>query len=310
MENAPLFHDVAEAPAGGAAWWLTCADGVRIRVAAWTGGTLGTVLMFPGRTEYIEKYGPAAADLGKRGYSMLVIDWRGQGLADRPLDDRETGHVAGFRDYQQDVAAALQAARDLSLPQPYYLIGHSMGGAIGLRAMLNGLPVKAAVFSAPMWGIRIAPSLRPVAWALAASSRHMGRGHRYAPGTGPATYVREAPFEDNLLTTDPAMFAFMQRQLDAHPELALGGPSLQWLHEALRETRSLRAAAAPKIPTITALGTLERIVDPRHVKDRMARWPGGRLDMIEGAEHEVMMETPSIRKAFFDTAAELFEAHQ
>jgi len=53
-------------------------------VGHWTGQHVkGTVLLFPGRTEYIEKYGPAAADFLARGFATVVIDWRGQGLADR-----------------------------------------------------------------------------------------------------------------------------------------------------------------------------------------------------------------------------------
>lgn len=307
LPPAPFFEDVAEAPAGGAAFWLTAADGVRLRAAAWGKGKRGTVFLFPGRTEYIEKYGPAAGEFAARGFAMIVMDWRGQGLADRPLPDRETGHVTGFADYQLDVAAAVEAARELGLPEPFYLVAHSMGGAIGLRALIEGRPFKAAAFSAPMWGIRIAPALRPVAWTLAATSRRVGQGHRYAPGTGPINYMREAEFGGNVLTTDPAMFEFMRRQIESHPELSLGGPSLHWLHEALRETRGLRALPSPEVPVLTAMGTQERVVEPRLVHERMGRWPGGQFDIVEGAEHEVMMERQEIRARFYDTAAELFD---
>ena len=76
----------------GAAFWLTAADGVRLRVGLWSHpGAQGTVLLLPGRTEYVEKYGRAAADLRSRGYATLAIDWRGQGLADRALDDPMSG---------------------------------------------------------------------------------------------------------------------------------------------------------------------------------------------------------------------------
>ena len=68
MTEAPLFHDVADAPADGRAFWLHAADGVRLRVGLWRHeGAQGTVFLLPGRTEYIEKYGRAAADLRARG---------------------------------------------------------------------------------------------------------------------------------------------------------------------------------------------------------------------------------------------------
>jgi alpha-beta hydrolase superfamily lysophospholipase len=111
---------------------------------------------------------------------------------------------------------AREASKTVVLADPFD------GGAIGLRALYNALPVKAAAFSAPMWGIRIHPALRPVAWALSSVGRTFGRGHLYAPGTSPKTYVAEAPFADNVLTTDATMYAFMQRQVTQHPDLALG----------------------------------------------------------------------------------------
>ena len=306
---APFFAEAADAPDGAVLRWLICTDGVRIRAALWRGGTMGTVLLFPGRTEYIEKYGPAAGEMAARGYSMVTVDWRGQGLADRPLADHASGHVARFLDYQKDVAALLDFARAEKLPEPYFLVAHSMGGAIGLRAIYRGLPVRAVTFSAPMWGIRIHPALRPAAWVLSAASRVVRQGHQYAPGTGPITYV-EAPFAGNVLTSDPQMYAFMQAQVRSYPELALGGPSLHWLSEALRECLRLRLMASPKLPCVTMLGTVERVVDRRPIHDRMARWPGGTLIMVPGAEHEVMMETPAIRAQFYDTTCARFEAHR
>lgn len=308
--SAPFHRDVAEAPDQTEAYWLTAADGVRLRAAVVTGGASGTVLLFPGRTEYTEKYGPAARDLLARGYSTVIIDWRGQGLADRPLPDRQTGHVREFVDYQKDIAAALDLIDALRLPKPLFLMAHSMGGAIGLRALYRGLPVRAAAFSAPMWGIRISASLRPVAWALSGGSRLLGQGHKYAPGTTPVTYVAEAPYTDNVLTSDPDMYAFMQRQVRKHSDLSLGGPSLHWLNEALLECRSLARKDSPNLPCYTALGTRERVVDTAPIHDRMARWPGGILDLIPGAEHEVMMEKPQIRAQFYDRACALFDQHK
>lgn len=308
--EAPLFHDVAEAPAGGRAVWLRTDDGVRIRVGLWPAGAKGTVLLFPGRTEYVEKYGPAAGEFAQRGYGMLAVDWRGQGLADRLLPDPAPGHVVRFGDYQRDVAAVMALARAEGLPGPFHLVSHSMGAAIGLRALHDGLPVRAAVFSAPMWGIRMHPALRPLAWGLATLLPLVGMGSRLAPSTDSASYVATAAFAGNVLTRDPDMWAFMQRQLAAHPELAIGGPTVQWLREALCETRALARLAAPATPALTMLGAAERVVDIPAIRALMARWPGGRLDLVADAEHELMMEGPAIRARFYDAAAALFDANR
>ena len=159
--SAPLYADVADGPADGRAVWLTARDGVRIRAALWNaGGPKGTVFLLPGRTEYVEKYGRSARDLAAAGYATLSLDWRGQGLSDRALPDRMVGHVTDFAEYQADLDALLAFADTQTLPRPYYLLPHSMGGCIGLRALMRGLPFQAAAFSAPMWGILMADYLR------------------------------------------------------------------------------------------------------------------------------------------------------
>ncbi len=310
VASAPFYDDVADAPAGAACLWLMASDGVRLRAGFWNTGTKGTVLLFPGRTEYIEKYGPAAREFAQRGYSMITIDWRGQGLADRLLPDRMAGHVHSFADYQKDVKALVALAHVKGLPKPFYLVAHSMGGAIGLRALSNGLRVKATAFSAPMWGIKIQSALRPVAWTLSTLTRSIGHGHVYVPSTRQKTYVEVASFDENMLTRDATMYAFMQRQARAHPDLTLGGPTHQWLNEALNECRALGHLPSPSLPCLTALGTLERIVDTAPVHKRMARWPGAILDIVPGAEHEVMMEKPAVRARFYDKVAALFDANR
>ncbi|MEQ9695438.1 alpha/beta hydrolase [Shimia sp. SDUM112013] len=310
LHPAPFHADVAKGPESGTAHWVMTQDGVRIRVAHWRAAEeKGTVLMFPGRTEYVEKYGRAAGEFAQRGYAMLAIDWRGQGLADRLIDDRAAGYVTAFTDYQTDIAAALDAAAALDLPKPYFLIGHSMGGCIGLRAVMSGLPVNAAVFSAPMWGILMSAVTRPAAWAMSWGSKRTGMGHKLAPGTKPETYVLAEPFQGNTLTRDPEMYRYMQDQVGTYPDLALGGPSLHWLHEALTEMRDLARRPAPDLPCTTFLGDNEQIVDPARIHQRMASWPGGTLELLKDGEHEVMMEVPETRRYVFDTSAALFDSH-
>ncbi len=307
MEQAPYNGRTARNESGIAHWVMT-PDGVRLRIGHWpVDGARGTVIMFPGRTEYVEKYGPAAADFATRGYASLAIDWRGQGLADRLHKNPAVGHVGRFSDYQIDARAAVAHARTLGLPEPFHLLAHSMGGAIGLRALYENYPVETAAFSAPMWGISIAPYLRPLAWGLSTVSRPLGFSHVFAPGQQAETYVLREGFEANTLTNDPEMFALLKEQIEAEPGLALGGPSLHWLNEALREARNLAQRPSPAVPCLCFLGSQEEIVDPARIRERMASWPGGELVELEGGKHEVILEVPEIRAALFDRCVEMFD---
>ncbi len=308
MSEAPFHATLADGPVGGYARWLKASDGVRLRVGVWPlPKARGTVLLLPGRTEYIEKYGRTAADLAARGFATVAIDWRGQGLADRALADKMSGHVDDFAEYQLDFDAVIAFARAEGLPQPFHMLAHSMGGCIGLRALMRGAPVQSAAFSAPMWGILMAAWMRPFAVALSTASRWFSFDSRYAPGTGPGTYVIDSPFVGNTLTTDAEMWAYMREQAKAAPALTLGGPSLGWLQAALSECHALSLMTSPSYPVLCGLGSQEKIVDVAPIHSRMAQWPQGRLEIYPAAEHEVLMERPSTRAAFTDRAAALFD---
>lgn len=309
LAPAPFHADVTPENGADAAWWLTTSDGVRIRIAIWTRkDARGTVLLFPGRTEYVEKYADAAREFGERGYATLAIDWRGQGLADRLISDRILGHVNDFSDYGRDVDAVVKAAQTLDLPRPWHLLGHSMGGGIGLDALLQGLPVQSAAFTGPMWGIHISPVLRAAANALVAIAPRIGLGHVLPPTTFRENYVTNQPFDGNALTRDKDMYDMMRRQISTHPELAIGGPTLIWLREALSATARMADQASPDCPCLCVLGEAEQIVDTNRVRARMDAWPNGRLLTIPDAEHEVMMEIPKTRETVFDALTELFDA--
>ncbi|MDG1862090.1 MAG: alpha/beta hydrolase [Yoonia sp.] len=317
MINAPFFSDIAQGPDGGSANWVKTNDGLNIRVGHWVpadrgafDALKGTVLLFPGRSEYIEKYGPSAADFMSRGYATVAIDWRGQGLSDKTTDNPLLGDVFDFKDYQRDVAAFMGHVSGLDLPKPYFLVAHSMGGCIGLRALIEGLPVKAVSFSAPMWGISMAAPMRPLAWGISGMSRKMGFEQSLAPGQSAQSYISRVAFAENTLTSDRDMFDFMRGQLDAHPELELGGPSLRWLNESLHEMRRLKEATSPELPCLTFLGTNEAIVDPAAIRSRMGNWPMGALQLLTAGRHEVMMETPVMRTEVFDAMTEYFDRHR
>jgi len=311
MDEAPFHADVLRDGGGaplapGRAVWLRTDDGVRVRAAHWPGAGAGTVLLFNGRTEYVEKYGAVASALSAGGWHVVSLDWRGQGLSDRLLADPMKGHVARFADYQRDVAALAGWLGVMGLPRPWHLIGHSMGGAIGLAAMQAGLPIASAMFTGPMWAIRFPPGVRPLARAIAALRGIPAVGEAYAPTTGPESYVLTAPFEGNALTTDREMFAMMQEQAREVARFALGGPTIGWLGEALAAMAMLAAAPPPPVPALCVLGSDEAIVDAARVRRLFARWPAGRLLVREGMRHEVLMEGLAERERVLSEAMEMF----
>jgi lysophospholipase len=281
---------------------------VRVRVAharpppGGAAGPRGTVVLLPGRAEFVEKHAETVGDLAARGYAVAVVEWRGQGLSDRPLPRApERGHVGDFAEYLEDLAAALARAGELGLPRPYVMLAHSMGGQVGLRH-LHDRPgdFAAAVMTAPMFGIRLAPLPVALARLAAAAAVRLGAAARYAPGQG-AWDRNRCAFEGNLLTGCPDRFETWRRLLDERPELALGGVTYGWLAASLRSialTRRPGYLEAIRTPVLVCQSGLERIVCNRSQEELVRRLPQGRLLTFPEARHEILMERPAFRERF------------
>lgn len=312
-ESAPFRHDLVKGAERAQAFWVRASDGPRLRLSVMpaNGSTpRGTILMFLGRGEYIEKYAHTAVAFSDAGYCMATIEWRGQGLSDRLLADPKTGHVDAFLDYQKDVVALMNFARGQELPKPLYLVAHSMGGAIALRSLVDGLPAKAVVFSGPMWGLEFNMFLRPVVYVLLSAQTLIGKRASPALGAARERYVLKSSFEDNLLTSDPEKFSMVRDHIIAETKFGLAGPTAGWTLSTLAECRALARLPSPDVPCITFLGANEGIVDVSRIRNRMSRWPNGRLDIVQMAKHEVFMERAAIRQRVLADSTVLFSEHQ
>ncbi len=292
---APFFADAASAPEGVQAYWIRAADGVRVRVAAWSGGDGGTVFIFPGRTEYAEKYGRVVSELVQRNLAVVVIDWRGQGLSDRFPNAPLLGHVDDFQAYQYDVQAALEVASGLELPHPRYMLAHSMGGCIGTRTLKESGGFRAAIMTAPMWSLNMARIPQHFARQFTLVASAFGFGGRLTPGTKAKSTYAEVGFDGNALTSDRANYEWAASQIAAHPELSVGGASIQWTRAALTEMARLDPAPLRGLPLLVFLGTEESVVSAEMIRARVSDLPLGRLVECQNGRHEILMENQGIQ---------------
>src|SRR5688572_17035918 len=115
-------------------------DGVSLRFARWRPppGRKGTVCLFQGRAEFIEKYFETVRELRARGFAVATFDWRGQGLSQRILGNPRKGHVRDFSDYELDADAFMKEVVLPDCPPPLFAIGHSMGGTVMMRIVKQG----------------------------------------------------------------------------------------------------------------------------------------------------------------------------
>src|SRR3974377_276658 len=115
-------------------------DGVTLRFARALppAGRRGTVCIFQGRSEWIEKYFETVRDLRARGFAIAALDWRGQGLSDRALGDRRKGYVRNFSEYDTDLETFMREIVLPDCPPPLFAIGHSTGATVLIRAAYRG----------------------------------------------------------------------------------------------------------------------------------------------------------------------------
>ena len=304
---APLLSiPEAPAPADGAAEWIEGAGGVRLRAALFParGAARGSVVLSPGRTEAIEKYYEVVEELRARGFTVLVHDWRGQGLSARLTSDPLRGHGAALSAYVEDFGRLLDAYQ-ARLPRPWVALGHSMGGGLTALALARGeTRFAAAVLSSPMLGLRLGA---PPPWLVRGLARLLGHGPfggAYVAGPGDPLGGR---FETNILTHDEARWRRSIALLAAQPDLRLGNITWGWLEFALKLSAELERRPPGPLPaplTIVLAGQ-ERLVDNAAARDFAARTEA-RLVEIEGAYHELLMETDALRAPFwaaFDAAS-------
>ncbi len=282
---------------------LTTRDGVSLRYARWhpPAGRKGTVCLFQGRAEFIEKYFETVRELRARGFAVAMFDWRGQGLSGRALGDPFKGHVGDFSEYEIDIDMFMNEVVLPDCPPPYFAIAHSMGGSVLMRIARQGRRwFDRIVLSAPMLelaGARGSTMAKVTARAL----RLAGMGSSYIPGGGPAAQA-SGPFIGNPLTSDPVRHARTRAILEAEPRLGLGSPTVSWLNAAYRTMSEFADPLYPgkiRQPLMLVAAGRDEIVSTPAIEDFAIRLRAGSHLIVAGARHELMMEQDRYRVQFW-----------
>jgi lysophospholipase len=278
-------------------------DGVALRYARWLPppSRKGTVCVLQGRAEFIEKYFETVRDLRARGFAVATLDWRGQGLSDRALADRQKGHVRDFYQYGVDLDAFMDQVVLPDCPPPLYAIAHSMGGAIMLRACHDGRRwFDRIVLSAPMIDLPRASYSMFAAPALK-FMKLFGRRNAYVPVGDEQTTVRQN-FIGNILTSDPVRYARNAAILEAEPALGLGRPTVGWADAALRAMRKFASPTYPaalRQPILMVAAGNDEVVSTPATEAFAGNLLAGAHLILPGARHEILQEQDQYRAQFW-----------
>ncbi len=116
-------------------------------------GARGTIVLTHGIAEHSDCYHPFAKRMADEGWETFAWDLRGHGKS-----EGKRGFVRNFNEYEKDLFRLYdEVQKERSSSGPTILFGHSMGGLISARAVLEygPLDMKALCLSSPAFGLAL-----------------------------------------------------------------------------------------------------------------------------------------------------------
>lgn len=270
--------------------------GIPIRYAKYeVADEQGALVLVNGRTEFLLKYAELLYDLRHSGYSLYLMDHRGQGASGRMLANPEKGYVASYNEYVADLKTFVDTVVNQTPHRRRLVLAHSMGGTISiLYALQHPKDFDGLVLCAPMLEINSGllpkwlgwPLLKVLNWGVGPESYFLG-GKGYDPLKSFAT---------NDLTASEPRFSLQKRLVAQNPQIALGSPTNGWLLASYKAMAEI-AEQAPKVavPILLLQAGNDKVVRAEG-QDRFCRLaPHCQDQVITGARHELLMEKDSVR---------------
>ncbi len=278
-------------------------DGARLRYAVLDaeGVAQKILLVLPGRREFIEKKARELEPLRLLGYRLVILELRGQGLSSRFLSGaaRQRDHIDDFALYLEDLRCFFDATLRPSLSLPLLVHGHSLGGHVALRWLIEDAPpISGAFLTAPMLALSTTFT-HLAAYGLAWASVHLfHKGREYAPFQHDFD-SRNTVFSDNQFTHEEARFRVMEQYFTAHSDLIVGGVDWSWLLAALHSmqiTHHSSYLARLACPVLVLTGGQDPVTPAKEIEPILDALPGLSCHRIEAARHDILNEADPMRE--------------
>ena len=276
----------------------TAPDGMTLRRMDWPAKgrrkRRGSLFFASGRSDFIEKYLEVYADLRDRGWDVTTFDWRGQGGSRGPGEERLD---ASFDPFIEDLAALLADWRQTT-PRPHVAMGHSMGGHLLLRTIIDRKPaLDAAILTAPMLNVNSAPIPIRIAPDIADTMYWLGLG-RVPMWKAPPAMLAPGGRRNRNLTHSPERYADELFWWGARPDFNTGPPSFGWMRAAFRSraaTFTAEKLAQVELPILIVAAEKDRLVSAEAIREAAALLPHAELEMMPDAAHEILRDADGPR---------------
>jgi lysophospholipase len=274
-------------------------------------GAKGDVYVFSGQGESYIKYMEFVFDMYRSGYNVHIMDWRGQGFSDRLVSSSsQVCYIDSFDYLIADMGAFIQKVP--STTGNAFVFAHSTGGAVVARYLENNPGVfKAAVLSAPLFGLNTGKTPLVAARLLAAAAVSGGKGADYIDGQGDWKF---GPHSDGSGTSSEERHTLMGRmkQEPGNRISTNGGISYKWFHEVLVASDiNLAFANSLKTPTLLFQASADKFVAlPPQAQFCAKAGSFCKLEIVVGARHEIWREVDAYRVPQMRKMISFFDSHR
>lgn len=230
---------------------LSHRDGLEIFWQCWLPGPKpkAAILFVHGLAEHGGRYRFPVEHFTPLGYACWTVDLRGHGRS-----EGARVHVRSFDDYGADVGLVLREMRERHPGLPIVLAGHSMGGLVVLRYLLqHSHEVQASIVSSPLLAAH--PTAKPPA--------HLIKISRFLSWVWP-TLMFKTKLDVTAISKDKAVVeAYVQDKMVSNRV------SARWFTSLIDAQQDVFARAGNlRTPLLLMQSGADRLVDP----GATARW--------------------------------------
>ncbi|TNE46768.1 MAG: alpha/beta hydrolase [Deltaproteobacteria bacterium] len=258
-------------------------DGLRLYRRSWGDGERATVALVHGFGEHVGRHNYLVQTLQSLDIRVEGMDCRGHGRS-----QGKRGYIDRFDQYIQDLNTFLQIVQSNHPPdRPLFLLGHSQGGHVVLRYMLEHprAPIDGVVVSSPFLGmtIKVNPALHTAAHLL---SR-----------TWP-TFAQATPFGEEDLTHNQEMVEKTRR--DPH---YIQATTTRWYTETLKaQKHTMSRATEFTAPLLMQQAGQDRLVNKHTAQQFFEATASSDRQRFEYSDsfHEIYNESEDRREQAFE----------
>jgi alpha-beta hydrolase superfamily lysophospholipase len=248
------------------------AEGLTLYRRTWLpdGEPKAVLVLAHGAGEHLGRYEHVARRLTDAGYAVYALDHRGHGRSEGPRGDLGTMDSA-----VANLGSLISLARSERPGLPLFLLGHSMGGCIGLEyALRHQVEIDGLILSSPLA-------------SLNAASRFEREASKLLSRVAPRLGVHSV--DSGLVSRDPEVV----RAYDEDPLVHHGKLPARTVGELTRAVESFPdRIPSLTVPLLVFHGSADEITEPAGTKrvHELAGSADKSIVIFDGLYHETMNE--------------------